>query len=114
MNNKELGTKFENEVVEFLSRIGFWVHFISPDKRGAQPFDIIAVRNGHACAIDCKTCKDKYFRMGRLEVNQIMAFEKWLKCGNSSPLIAVYHNDKIRFIDYVELKEKGKVNIEEL
>lgn len=114
MNNKELGTKFENEVVKYLSDIGYWVHFISPDKRGAQPFDIIAVGNEHAYAIDCKTCKDKYFRMDRLEDNQVMAFEKWLKCGNSNPRIAVCHNNKMIFIDYVELKEKGKINLEEL
>lgn len=113
MNNKEVGTEFEKTIVKLLAKTGYWVHFITPDKRGAQPFDIIAVKNEIAVAIDCKTCKDRYFRIGRLEQNQIMAFEKWLKCGNANPLIAVEHNGVIQFIDYLELKaEGGKIDLE--
>lgn len=112
MNNKKLGTAFERKMVEQLSSQGYWVHFISPDNRGSQPFDIIAVKNGLAVAIDCKTCKDKVFRFGRLEENQIFAFEKWLACGNANPFIAVEHDDRIIMIDYIELKEKGKIDLE--
>ena len=53
MNNKKHGTDFEKRVVAKLAKAGdVWVHFLSPDERGAQPFDIIAVKDGVACAIE--------------------------------------------------------------
>ena len=112
MNNKKLGMAFERRMVDDLSDRGYWVHFITPDNRGAQPFDIIAVKDGLAVAMDCKTCKDKIFRISRLEDNQIMAFDHWLKCGNANPFIAVEHDDRIIMIDYCELKKKGKIDLE--
>lgn len=115
MNNKKLGTRFEREVVEYVSGSGAWVHFLTPDERGAQPFDIIAVRDNVAIAIECKTLTEskRYFSIDRLEPNQIMAFEKWMSCGNDSPLIFIEYGDKIRVITYKELKEKGKIDMKE-
>ena len=46
MNNKDIGNQFEREICEILAKNGWWVHFISPNKSGAQPVDIIAVRDG--------------------------------------------------------------------
>ena len=115
MNNKKLGTDFEKELCKRLAERGYWVHFIAPDERGAQPFDIIAVKDGVAHAIECKTLADttKYFPITRLEENQILAFEKWLACGNCEPVVAVYWRKEIHAINYSELKEKGKVNMYE-
>lgn len=113
MNNKRLGTAFEREVCELLSHNGYWVHFITPDSRGAQPFDIVAVKGGKAKAIDCKTCVNKRFTLGRLEDNQIYAFEKWLKCGNDMPLIFIKHQEKIYVVEYSDLKEKKSVQLTE-
>lgn len=115
MNNKKIGTEFEEEFCELLSKKGYWVHFITPDKRGAQPFDVLAVRGNIPYAFDCKTSSRKYFKMNRLEDNQIMAFEKWLSVGNGTPFIAVKYNKEIYILPYVEFKEKhgGRVNLEE-
>lgn len=112
MNNKEIGTSFEEWVCEKLAKLGYWVHFITPDNRGAQPFDIIAVKEGRAQAIDCKTCVANTFNINRLEDNQIMAFEKWIRCGNEMPKVLVEHNEKVYTIFYDILKEKRSVNIE--
>lgn len=112
MNNKKLGTEFERKMCEVLAEKGYWVHFISPDARGAQPFDIIAVRDNQAMAIDCKTCKDHIFRVGRLEDNQIMAFRKWSDCGNYEAYIAVLYNGKIYMIDYQELEHYEKIDLD--
>ena len=109
MNNKVKGTQFEREVCEELAKRGYWVHFMSPDNTGAQPFDIIAVKYGVAFAMDCKTCDAKVFSINRLEDNQIMAFEKWLSCGNNMPFLMVKHENVIYCIPYRELEEKGKV-----
>ena len=90
------------------------MHFIAPDNSGAQPFDIIAVKDGVATVGDCKTCKDHIFRISRLEDNQIMAFEKWLACGNIEPLIFVEYKNEIKVIKYTDLKRDGKVNLDEI
>lgn len=112
MNNKRLGMAFEQEVCKVLQKEGFWVHFISPDARGSQPFDIIAVKNGMATAIDCKTSSKAVFSISRLEDNQIYAFEKWLACGNLDPLICVKYKENIILVEFTELQEKGKVDLE--
>jgi len=111
MNNKKLGTEFEKEVCELLASRGYWVHFIVPDARGAQPFDIIAVKNGYALAIDCKTCVADTFNISRLEDNQIMSFELWLRKGNEQPLIAVKHNDELYIIPYCDLKKAKSIKL---
>lgn len=112
MNNKRLGTEWERQFCKMLADDGYWVHFITPDNRGAQPFDIIAVRNGVAYAYDCKTCVSNTFSISRLEDNQMMAFDKWLACGNSMPHIAVLHNDKTFLLPYDLLKTSGKIKLE--
>lgn len=111
MNNKKLGSKFEKEICQRLAAKGYWVHFIVPDIRGAQPFDIIAVKDGKAFAIDCKTCVADIFSISRLEDNQVMAFEKWIRCGNTCPLIIVEHKEHILCIEYFTLKNYGKIRI---
>lgn len=114
MNNKKIGSDFENEFCELLNEKGFWVHFITPDKKGAQPFDVVAVKNNIPYAFDCKTSALKFFRISRLEDNQIMAFEKWMSAGNSTPFIAVKYNGGVYLIPYDDFKEKhdGRINLE--
>lgn len=110
MNNKKLGSAFEQEVCRILAEREYWVHFITPDKRGAQPFDIIAVKDCEAYAIDCKTLADKgYISFFRLETNQILAFERWMACGNNEPIIFVKYAGEIYCVGYLELKKHERV-----
>lgn len=111
MNNKQLGTDFEREVCEKLAKAGWWVHFMSPNNAGAQPFDIIAVKNGQALAGDCKTSSTNVFSFSRLEDNQKYAFEKWLACGNNEPMIIVKYGGKIFFLPYQQLKQELKIDL---
>ena len=111
MNNKRLGSKFERVFCELLAKKGYWVHLIAPASRGAQPFDVIAVKAGNAYAYDCKTSVKQIFPISRLEENQICAFEKWLACGNTVPRIAVLFQDCIYIVNYTILKEEGKVDL---
>lgn len=112
MNNKRLGSAFEQEVCEWYRQHGHWVHFIVPDARGAQPFDIIAVKDNKAVAVDCKTCVANWFNISRLEDNQVMAFEHWMRCGNESPVVAVKHKDVIHWIRYEDLKRERNIKLE--
>ena len=111
MSNKSIGTAFEREACEVLKNAGYWVHFITPDARGAQPFDIIAVKNGRALAIDCKTCVANTFNISRLEENQVLAFDRWVQCGNDDPMIMVKHDNTIYTISYKELQEKKSIKL---
>lgn len=111
MNNKKMGTSFEKYMRQVLANRGWWVHFIEPKRDGSQPFDLIAVRDGVALAADCKTCSDDTFRIDRLEDNQIMAFDLWLKRGNTAPKIFVYHKKRIYVIDYLVLKNLKRVKL---
>lgn len=110
-DNQALGHEFEREFCAELARHGYWVHFLTPDARGAQPFDVIAVKDGRAYAIDCKTCVRQSFSLTRLEDNQVLAFERWLKCGNGDPKIAVKHRGKIYIVGYSYLKREWFCNL---
>ena len=111
VNNKKLGTAFEKKMCEWLADQGYWVHFIVPDARGAQPFDIIAVKNGRAMAVDCKTSATNRFSINRLEDNQVFAFERWIACGNEMPMLAVLYEEKLFMIEYKLLKEMQVIDL---
>ena len=111
MNNKQLGTNFEKYMCEIFAKNGYWVHFISPDNRGAQPFDVIAVKDGRAEVFDCKTTVNPIFTMKRLEDNQVMAFDKWIACGNTMPHVAVLWNSHIYMLPYVRLRDNGRIDL---
>ena len=112
-NNKVLGGSYEREVVKLLSQEGYWSHRLEENHKGAQPFDVIAVKGGVAFAIDCKTLdeKEKYFYISRLEDNQVLAFEKWMACGNSEPMVFVKYCGETYVIRYLELKALGKIDM---
>lgn len=81
MNNKKIGSDFEQELCEKLSEYGFWVHPMRQDNSG-QPADVIAVRNKVSHLIDAKVCSDNKFPFSRIEENQDLAMELWKECGN--------------------------------
>ena len=110
-NNKQIGAKFEQEFVEILAKEGFWAHFLAPSPTGAQPFDVIAMKYGYAFCFDCKTSVKPIFPLSRLEDNQILAFDKWLKCGGTAPLIAVKYDNNIYLIAYTRLQREGAVDL---
>ena len=110
-NNKQIGAKFEQEFVEILAKEGFWAHFLAPSPTGAQPFDVIAMRHGYAYCFDCKTSVKPIFPITRLEDNQILAFDKWLKCGGAAPLVAVKYDNNIYLIAYTRLQREKSVDL---
>lgn len=111
VSNKKLGTDFENEFCDLLASRGYWVHFISPAPNGGQPFDIIAVKGGEAYAYDCKTSVTRRFSISRLEENQKLAFERWIRCGNNTPRIAVKFEDRIYIVSYSDLKALQTIDL---
>ena len=105
MNNKQIGTAWEIELCGRLAVNGWWVHFITPDARGAQPFDIIAAKGKAVLAIECKTESSDTFHLSRLEENQIMALQKWYDCTKRMPIIAIRNPKRDGYVEFVELKK---------
>lgn len=112
-NVKKIGTDFEREFCQTLADNGFWVHFITPDRTGSQPFDVIAAKNDIVYAFDCKTCEASTFTVKRLEDNQIMAFDKWLECGNTNAYIAIKHKGNVYLVPYIVIIAMKSVRISE-
>ena len=112
MNNKRLGTEFEREVVRLLSQQGYWVHFITPNESGSQPFDIIASKDDKPIVLDCKTSSTKNFNISRLEENQRMAMDLWFERGNKKAFVYIKYNEKIYAIPYLMLKGLGRIDLE--
>ena len=111
MNNKKLGNSFEIEFCELLKSCGYWVHFMHPSASGSQPCDIIACKDNIPFLFDCKTCKDKVFRVNRSENNQKFAFYSFERSGNVNCYVAVKHNNQVYIVRYDILKAFGKVEL---
>ena len=98
-----------------LSDKGFWA-YETINKPSGQPVDIIAAKNNVIYIIECKVTKANRFPLSRVEDNQIMAIEKFTRCGNMQSWFAFYfrkHPDDILFVraetilDLVERKTKS-------
>lgn len=94
MNNKKLGSSFEQELADKLYEYGFWVHLLNANKAG-QPADIVAVKNKVAHLIDAKVCTNGVFPLSRVEENQDMAMTLWKECGNGEGWFAFKVADEV-------------------
>lgn len=109
MNNKVLGNNFEKEMAEILSKKGWWVTLLTPNQHtGAQPADLIAVKNNTGILIDCKVCSTHLFPIKRIEQNQWSASDKFLKCGNDEYYIAIKYKENIYMIPIETINKKEK------
>ncbi len=102
-NNKIIGNEFEKEFALYLQERGMFVYNL-PNKYTGQPFDIIAVKNNVFYAFECKHCNNNYFRLDRVEDNQIQVLRKLNKASTSNYYFVFKFDDCIRFchIDYIE------------
>lgn len=116
MNNQKIGNEFEKEFCELLKKKGFWVHFIERKKDGSQPFDVIACKNNKPFAFDCKTNKGRRFDLSRVEDNQEMAFELFMKKGNTKCFFAIKDTERNDIYlasaqSLIELKRQGVASV---
>ena len=112
------GEEFEIIVCNWLKDNGYWALLIPRNKSGAQPFDILAIRNSEIYAVDCKVCSEPRLRLSRIEDNQWLAFESIKKKTSATCGFVWYHEGKTGFIDYedaVKARDLGlnSINLEE-
>lgn len=79
LNNKKLGSSFENEWASALQQQGGWVHKVTPAENGSQPFDILHIKDGLAYGWECKTVNVYKFPLSRVENNQYYTFKSFEK-----------------------------------
>lgn len=104
MSNKAIGTQFERDFAAALYENGFWVHLFQDNYNG-QPCDVIAARNGHTYLFDCKDCKGIFFRLDRMEENQLNAMRLFELTGNSRGKFVIrFEGGKIYLVDYWQLE----------
>lgn len=104
-SNKKLGSDFESRFARELFNMGFWVHLLTQNSAG-QPADIIAVKDGKAALIDCKVCEGWYFRLDRVEDNQIQAMTLWKDCGNGPGWFALeMPSGQVRMFSLEQLRD---------
>ena len=116
MGNKRNGNAFEREFAELLANHWFWVHIFQDNKNG-QPCDIIAARSGKSYLFDCKDCEETFFRLDRMEENQINAMKLFDITGNGKGMFVVRVPEKgiylLTFERLQELEEAGFKRINE-
>lgn len=112
MGNRKTGVAFEATFCEILASFGFWVHNLAQNKAG-QPADVIAVKDGFACLIDCKVCSNDKFSLSRIEENQHLSMSLWNRKGNGDGWFALKTSLGVFMISYPVLKkaEEKKVTL---
>lgn len=92
MSNRKTGSMFEQHFCQILADNGFWAHNLAQNSIG-QPFDVIAVKDEKAYAVDCKVCENDTFDLRRIEENQRCAMYLWEDCGNGYGWFALKLSD---------------------
>lgn len=120
ISNKKIGSKFEKDFANFLSKKGYWVHFIEgASHTGAQPCDIIAIKKDFTELYDCKTLNNKsgLFPISRIEENQRLAYERIRECGNPETIfsLAILWNNNLYYIDFDDIDfNKKSIDLKEI
>lgn len=120
MNNKRIGNKFEKDFAEYLSKKGYWVHFIETSSHvGSQPFDIIAIKRDFPELYDCKTLNNKngLFPLSRIEENQRLAYKRVRKCKNHETFfaLAIIWNNDLYFVDFDDIDfDKKSIDLKQI
>lgn len=105
-SNKKIGNDFERELCDYLAVNGFWVHNFA-NRFNGQPVDIIAIKDGKPFIIDAKVCSSGRFQLKRIELNQLLACNKWERCGNGEGLFAFLIEDEVYMLSLRQIKTSG-------
>lgn len=117
LSNKKLGSNFENDFAEYLSKKGYWVaQFPGKDYTNSQPADMIACKNDKPYLVDCKTLANKSgtFTLDRLEQNQRMAYKRFKEAGNKNYYLAILWNNNVYLVSLNKIDLRWKsINVKD-
>lgn len=103
-SNKKIGNEFEQEFSDILYDNGFWSSIFPQNQRG-QPFDVIAGKDNHLFAFDCKVCNNDRFLIKRIEPNQeeSMSLLNEVGCQETFFAIKFVKHDEIYLVRFQNL-----------
>lgn len=101
MSNIKVGSKLERQIEDLFNKHKFYIHFLEKKKDGSQPFDFFIVKNSEVYFFDAKHVEGKYFSTDRIELNQILSFEKLIRVG--------YKKENLGFFIYFEQANSYKI-----
>lgn len=118
MNCKQLknGNRDENIVINLFKNHKYWAHNFAKDSSGAQPVDVIAIKENCNWLVDVKNVRkeDVSFPFSRIEPNQktCMDFARnWARIKNLGFVICFERSNLkplfLSYDKYLEMSEKG-------
>lgn len=99
--------KFERLCANKLYDNSYWALNIPKNSAGAQPFDLIAMKDTKICAYDCKVISSNIasFPFSRIEYNQRSSFEEiTLKVITEEVGLLIYFMEEIYFVSWDKIK----------
>lgn len=113
-DNKTIGNLFEEQFASCLKERGFWVHRLTQSSEG-QPADIITQRNGCVWLIDCKVCMNDRFVLDRVEYNQRLSMNAWMRAGGTVPYFALLLTDNtVRMLSFPDVIRLEKLDVKSI
>ena len=96
------GKTFERHLCWWLSQNGYYVIFNERNSAGAQPVDVIAIKDNIATMIECKNLEGSTgrFPLSRIEQNQINAYKMFKSKHNTNFVLAINWNGGVYIIDF--------------
>jgi hypothetical protein len=76
MNSIEIGRKTELNIARKFNKQGYYVSYCNPNRFGQQ------------------SCNFSTLRMPKVELNQELAFQRWINCGGTYPFFLIECKDK--------------------
>lgn len=88
------GKVFEQKLLEYFSREGYYCLYMEKSAAGAQPCDIVIIKHNIATLIEAKNLDNQtgIFNLDRVEQNQRLAYSKFKSCKNSNYVLAINWN----------------------
>lgn len=104
------GKKFEEELCWWFANRDFFVIYNEKGATGAQPCDIIVIKNNFTRLIECKNLENSrgIFNLDRIEANQFMAYNRYKKCNNSAFELAILWSNNVYFLNFDLLQHFDK------
>lgn len=106
--------EFEIETCNIFFENGFWALRIPKDERGAQPFDVLAIRGSEIYAFDCKVCSTPRLQLTRAEDNQLASMSLLKRRTTAYTGFLAWHEGEIYLIPFRDVEEAikaGKASI---
>lgn len=96
------GRKFEEALCKYFAEKDYYVIYNEKGVAGSQPVDIVIIKNNIATMIEAKNLENHngIFNLDRVEQNQVLAYNRYRECQNYNFVLAIYHDNKVWFIDF--------------